>query len=170
MARKHNILAAVIVMSAIGFTSCEPGETEAERDLNRLGNYLDSVKKVTPEYTAARWENIKEEYNETIAKIDVAGTKLSDEANRKLESVKAEYNKLKDDYTTHIKENDDKANAYKVNIRKSLFGDQEVGSDMQFKFVTAQNALSVYDRFVTNVKNNQNTYRREDWDEIKVLY
>jgi hypothetical protein len=170
MTTKSKLFAAFTVLLSIGFTSCDTGDTQAEQDLDRLGNYLDSVKKETPVYTAARWDDIKDEYNETIAKIDVAGAKFSDEASRKLESVKAEYNKLKDDYTTHIKENDDKANAYKVNIRKSLLGDEAVGSDMQFNFVTAQNALSVYDRFVTTVKENQNSYSREDWDEIKVLY
>jgi hypothetical protein len=41
---------------------------------------------------------------------------------------------------------------------------------MQFGYVTANNALSVYDNFVNTVAANKNKYTREDWDEIKVLY
>jgi uncharacterized protein DUF6565 len=171
MTSRFPFLAAVAVTLSVTFISCDSADSAVEQDLNRLGSYLDSVKKATPEYTEKRWDDIKSEYNETIAKIDVANAKLSDGANKKLESVKADYNQLKDDYTSHIQaSNQQKADAYKTNIRKALLGEEQLASDMQFNFVTGKNALAVYDRFVTTVKENQNTYSREDWDEIKVLY
>jgi len=154
-------------------TSCgSQAGKDIDRDLAHLGNYIDSVKAAAPEYTEEDWAKIKAEYNNTITKLDNAGEKLSDDANRKLEAAKADYNKLKEDYEVHMREAKEKAEAvsYKQKLRGALFGDEKIGSDMQFKFVTAKNALPVYDRFVNTVKDNQGKYSREDWDEIKVLY
>ncbi|MHA4842534.1 DUF6565 domain-containing protein [Flavitalea antarctica] len=167
-----NLLAATAIV-CFGFTACDSNDdNEIERDLSRLDSYLDSVKSVTPVYSEEGWATIKTEYNRTIDKIQVAGKELSSDANKKLEEVKAEYNKLKDDYEVKIrdKKNEAAASDYKVTLRRSLFGDEQVGSDMQFNWVTAKNALSVYDRFVNTVKENREKYSREDWDEIKTLY
>jgi len=45
-----------------------------------------------------------------------------------------------------------------------------VGSDMSFGFANANNLLSIYRNFVNTVADNKDSYTREDWDEIKVLY
>jgi len=173
MTKKLTYFIAVILLLSTGITSCNSGkEKQIEDDLTKLGAYMDSVKTATSVYTEERWEKIKAEYNSTIEKIGGADEKLSADASAKLESVKAEYNKLKDDFDSHFREAKEQqaANSYKVTLRKALFGDDNIGSDMKFDFVTAKNALPVYDRFVTTVKNNQNNYSREDWDEIKLLY
>ena len=169
---KISKLVAATVMVCVGFTACDSNDNEIERDLSKLDAYLDSVKSVKPVYSEEGWATIKTEYNRTIDKVEVAGEELSSDANKKLEEVKAEYNKLKDDYEVHIadKKKDAETNDYKVTLRKSLFGEQQVGADMQFSWVTAKNALSVYDRFVNTVKENRDKYSREDWDEIKTLY
>lgn len=167
-------LATVAVILSVGIISCDSKEDkEIDRQLSQLDAYLDSVKSITPVYSEDGWANIKTEYNRTIEKVQVEGKELSADANKKLEEVKAEYNKLKDEYDVHIREKKAKEEAatdYKGNLRKALFGDEKIGSDMQFGFVTANNALSVYDRFVNTVKDNRDNYSREDWDEIKLLY
>lgn len=153
--------------------SCSSSADQAvENDLDRLGTYLDSIKTAAPVYSNEAWKDIKTAYNNTVETATAEGKKLSDKASKKLEEVKAEYNTLKDDYEVHIREAEAKASAdaYKTNIRQALFAGEDVGADMQFKFVTAKNALSVYDRFVTTVKENKEKYSREDWDEVKVLY
>jgi hypothetical protein len=170
---KHSSFLTGIVFSCAIISSCGPQtEKETEKELTRLGNYLDSVKAATPEYTAEGWRKIKSEYNNTIEKVENSGEKLSEAANNKLEAAKAEYNALKTDYEIHIREVKEKENLaeYKHKLRRELFGDEKIGSDMQFEFVTAKNALPVYDRFVHTVKENQDKYSREDWDEIKLLY
>ena len=58
----------------------------------------------------------------------------------------------------------------KLLLRSSLYGEGRIGDDMVFEFMTAKNALETYQNFVTVVDNNQDTYSREDWDEIKLLY
>jgi hypothetical protein len=55
-------------------------------------------------------------------------------------------------------------------IRMSLLGSSAVGNDMQFEWVNKDNILGVYDNFVNTVQKNKDTYSREDWDEIKLLY
>jgi uncharacterized alpha-E superfamily protein len=173
MTMKISNLVAATVIVCFGFTACDSNDdNEIERDLSRLDNYLDSVKSIKPVYSEDGWATIKTEYNRTIDKVQVAGKELSSDANRKLEEVKAEYNKLKDEYEVHIRDKKDDATPgdYKVTLRRSLFGEEQVGSDMQFNWVTGKNALSVYDRFVNTVKENRDKYSREDWDEIKTLY
>jgi hypothetical protein len=172
MTMKISKLVAATVIVCVGFTACNSNDNEIERDLSSLDAYLDSVRSVKPVYSEEGWATIKTEYNRTIDKVQVAGKELSTDANRKLEEVKVEYNKLKDEYEVHIadKKKEAEAGDYKVTLRKSLFGEEMVGSDMQFNWVTAKNALSVYDRFVNTVKDNREKYSREDWDEIKTLY
>lgn len=164
--------AGILITCATVMSCASDAGKAAERDLTQLGNYLDSVKAAAPVYTEEGWDKIKTEYNNTISKVESAGEKLSDEANKKLEAAKVDYNKMKEDYTVHIREAKEKeeANSYKHKLRAQLFGDEKIGADMQFAFMTAKNALPVYDRFVGTVKDNQNKYSREDWDEIKVLY
>ncbi|HTE27724.1 DUF6565 domain-containing protein [Flavitalea sp.] len=169
---KISKLVAATFIVCFGFTACNSIDSEIERDLSSLDAYLDSVKSIKPVYSEERWAEIKTEYNRTIDKVQVAGKELSNDANKKLEEVKAEYNKLKDEFEVHIadKKKEAEANDYKANLRKSLFGEEQVGTDMQFTWVTGKNALPVYDRFVNTVKENRDKYSREDWDEIKTLY
>jgi hypothetical protein len=165
-----SLITSAFIIS-VSLASCDSANKEVKEDLARLDTYLDSVRDAKSAYTEEGWANIKTEYNKTIDRVQAGGKELSDDANKKLEEVKTEYNKLKDDYAVHIRDKkNEEANSYKLNLRKSLFGDDNVGSDMQLNFVTSKNALAVYDRFVNTVKENQNKYSREDWDEIKVLY
>lgn len=60
--------------------------------------------------------------------------------------------------------------ATKSTVRKALFNSNDIGDDMNFKWVKKTNILSVYDNFVTRVEKNKDAYSREDWDEIKLLY
>jgi hypothetical protein len=55
-------------------------------------------------------------------------------------------------------------------LRNSLFGEGKVGDDMSFAFANASNLLSTYQTFYDAMYANKDTYSREDWDEVKVLY
>jgi hypothetical protein len=170
--KQLTLLAGILFSGAI-LTSCgSQSEKAAENELAQLGNYLDSVKAAAPVYTEEGWGKIKTEYNNTIEKVAKSGSKLSDEANKKLERAKVNYNEMKEDYAVHIHEAKEKAeiSEFRQNLRSQLFGEEKIGTDMQFNFVTGKNALAVYERFVNTVKANQNKYSREDWDEIKLLY
>jgi hypothetical protein len=58
----------------------------------------------------------------------------------------------------------------KQQLRNALFGEGKIGDDMSFSWVNAQNIHSVYQQFVHTVEIIKDSYSREDWDEIKLLY
>lgn len=57
-----------------------------------------------------------------------------------------------------------------MNFRKTFFDGKEIGDDMNFDWVNKDNIVSVYDLFVTTASKNKDSYSREDWDEIKLMY
>ena len=58
----------------------------------------------------------------------------------------------------------------KQRLRDALFGEGKVGNDMNFNWVNAKNILSVYQLFVDTAQKNKDSYTREDWDEVKLMY
>jgi hypothetical protein len=58
----------------------------------------------------------------------------------------------------------------KQKLRNALFGEGKIGDDMSFDWVNASNIHSVYQTFVHTAEDNKDSYSREDWDEIKLMY
>ncbi|MEJ7737998.1 MAG: DUF6565 domain-containing protein [Chitinophagaceae bacterium] len=154
------------------FPACNNAANEAKQDAETLSQYVDSVNQTTPEYTNAYWAAIDRGYQARLTELKATESALSEADRKTLEESKDQYETMKVAYTAKIKEAKDKNNAndYRQILRNSLFGQGKMGSDMQFNYVNAENILSVYDNFVNTVADKKNTYTREDWDEIKVLY
>ena len=161
-----------------GFAACNNATTsEAKQDAVSLTQYVDSVDNLKPVYTIENWTAIDNGYQARAlqAEKSLATLEAADKANA--EESKAKYAKLKANYETKLKENEEAAKAltsttpdYRLVLRNRLFGEGKIGTDMSFGFVTAGNILSVYKNFVNTIADNKNNYTREDWDEIKVLY
>jgi hypothetical protein len=158
-------------------SGCDNAGSQAKQDANTLSTYVDSVNQTTPNYTTASWAAIDDGYQARLAELNATEAELNEAGKKKLQESKDQYETMKVAYTAKIKEIKGKeaavkeaANDYRSILRNSLFGQGKLGSDMQFKFVTANNALSVYDNFVNTVADHKKDYTREDWDEIKVLY
>ena len=58
----------------------------------------------------------------------------------------------------------------KDNFKTSLLGKNYVNDDMKFEWINKDNILNVYKNFVETAQTNKDSYSREDWDEIKLLY
>jgi hypothetical protein len=58
----------------------------------------------------------------------------------------------------------------KNNLRVALLGQNNNNNDLSFDWVNKDNILEVYQTFVHTVQMNKESYSREDWDEIKLLY
>jgi hypothetical protein len=177
MTKTKLLIAAAIV--SVGFTACNNENKEAKQSAETLNVYVDSVESATPVYTTENWTAIDKGYQERAAAAEKNMAALSAEEKAKADASKAKYEALKAKYELAIKEQEAKtmqpANTAAVpNFRKvlrdRLFGEGKIGDDMQFSFVNADNILSVYKNFVNTVDDNKNTFTREDWDEIKVLY
>lgn len=169
------LLSAAIIVTA--FTACNSKEAEeAKQDASALNQYVDSVENLTPVYTMANWIILDNGYQERALKAEknVAALEADDKAN--VEKSKAKYAALKTTYEAKLKEKEAEAKIalatpdYRQVLRNRLFGEGKIGADMKFEFVNADNILAVYKNFVNTVADNKNSYTREDWDEIKVLY
>lgn len=172
MKKINLIITAAILVT--GFFACKGPATEAQQDAANLNDYVDSVESLTPVYTTAYWNELDNGYQIRVVKTDntMATLEASDKA--KLEESKAQYAALKTSYEIKIKEAEASAVIttpdFRQVLRNKLFGEGVVGSDMSFSFATAANLLSIYRNFVNTVADNKDSYTREDWDEIKVLY
>jgi hypothetical protein len=168
------LITAVIAVS--GFTACTNSATQANDDAKSLNNYVDSVNKLTPVYTAAYWSQLDDGYKLRVSVTDKSNAKLTASEKEKLDASKAQYEALRATYVVQIAaaENQAKITAstpdYRQILRNSLFGEGMIGTDLKFGFVTADNLYSVFRTFVNTVQDNRNVYTREDWDEIKILY
>jgi hypothetical protein len=171
--KKMNLVISAALLVA-GFAACQGPASQAKQDAESLNNYVDSVDKLTPVYTAVYWSELENGYQLRVANMDNTMATLEAAEKAKLEESKAKYAALKATYESRIKEAE--ANAatsaldYRQVLRNKLFGEGVVGSDMGFGFANAANLLSIYRNFVNTVDANKNIYSREDWDEVKVLY
>ncbi len=164
------IIGAVVAVS--GFAACGNSSDAVKQDAENLSTYVDSVDKMEPVYTTANWTTIEAGYNDRAMKTDKNVAILQAEDKEKVEAAKVKYEALKLKYETAIKEKEEAAKKpdYKMVLRTNLFGEGKIGTDMNYKWVTADNIKDVYEKFVNTVSDNKDNYTREDWDEIKLLY
>jgi hypothetical protein len=174
--KRFNLIVTVSLV-AVAFSACNSADSkDAQQNAFILNNYIDSVEKLEPVYTIANWTAIDNGYQQRAMQAEGTMAKLDKENKDAMEESKAKYAALKANYEAKLKEKEAETNAsaatsdYRQVLRNRLFGEGKIGADMKFEFVTADNLLSVYKNFVNTVADNKNSYTREDWDEIKVLY
>ncbi|REH02032.1 hypothetical protein [Flavobacterium aquicola] len=168
---KNLKLTFVIAASVLAFSSCKDEKQEkAEKSLHAYSNYVDSINSVEHQKAVENWAAIESDYArlKSEAEISLANatdkTKLQDSLN----TASIRFEEFKNDVLAEkekASENDSKTSKY-----KTLFGPDYVSDDMKFNWVNKDNILSVYDNFVTTVQKNKDSYSREDWDEIKIVY
>lgn len=146
-------------------------ENPAARSAEELSDYVDSVKHLNVEYSDDHWNAINAGYADRAAKAEAKLSEMKDNDKDKVAKAKEEFMELQTNYTSEIQKVKEKEMMeHKQSLRNALFGEGKLGSDMQFSFVTGQNAYSVYKNFVDVVDANKDNYSREDWDEIKTMY
>ncbi|PKB15658.1 DUF6565 domain-containing protein [Flavobacterium sp. 5] len=160
-----------LVATVIAFASCKDEKQEkAQKSLEAYSNYIDSVSNIQQEKAIENWALIESDYSRLKSEAEISlstatdKTKLQDSLNTA--SIKYE------EFKTNILSEKEKLDATdsKTVIYKTLFGPSYVSDDMKFNWVNKDNILSVYDNFVTTVQKNKDSYSREDWDEIKLVY
>ncbi|MES2574198.1 MAG: hypothetical protein V4572_04605 [Bacteroidota bacterium] len=164
-------LTFALIAVAVAFTSCKDEKQEkAQKSLDAYSKYVDSVSTVAEEKAAENWEIIENDYARLKAEAEnsLANANDKDKLQTGLENSATKYEEFKNNVLAE-KEKLDASNSKTV-IYKSLFGPSYVSDDMQFNWVNKDNILSVYDNFVNTVQKNKDSYSREDWDEIKLVY
>jgi hypothetical protein len=151
---------------ALGLTSCKgEKETQAEKTVDNYVVYVDSLENVSSEEAMANWQTIEANYELRNSQAETALADLKDDAKakEKLEASRMKYEAMK----TKMQ---DAMPTKSQTMRNSLFGEGKVGDDMSFAWVNAANIHDVYQQFVHTVEDNKDSYSREDWDEIKMMY
>jgi hypothetical protein len=180
---KKNVLkAGLFTMILVGMVSCVSKEKElADKRINELESFVDSLKMVTAEERQANWDDIVADYeakqilaNEALLNLEATDKTTSQE---KVNASNAKYDELK---VTVISKNEtepafvknskpQKLSAFQL-LRDRLFGAGKIGSDMNFSWVKKSNILTVYDTFFNSYKKNKADFSREDYDEIKLMF
>lgn len=163
-----------MVVIALGFTSCkDEKKIQAEKSVETYVVYVDSIGTMDAVATRENWKSIQANYELRNAEAEVALQNLKDDkAQERINASRAKYEELR----AKMIAEDEAANQAKIadnpkqRLRNALFGEGKVGSDMNFSWVNAQNILSVYQIFVDTAQKNKDSYTREDWDEVKLMY
>jgi len=169
---KNRKLFVVIAIIALGFTSCkDEKETQAKKSVETYVVYVDSVGNVANEDAKINWQAIDASYQLRMSEAEVGLVSLnSNEVEQeRLNTSKAKYEALKAKVEAEIRAEAQAANP-KQQLRNALFGEGKVGDDMNFSWVNATNIHDVYQLFIHTAENNKDSYTREDWDEIKLMY
>ncbi len=164
--KKRNLFLGVALI-AMGFTSCNDKKaTQAEESVAAYADYVDSVGNIPADEARANWQAIDDSYQLKISNAEVALENLKDkeEAQARINESKAKYQALEAEMIAAANVNS------KQVLRNALFGEGQIGDDMNFDWVNKDNILAVYDQFVTVADANKDAYSREDWDEVKLLY
>jgi hypothetical protein len=172
---KKLTLVAIAAAMIIGFSACKNKASEdAKLEASNFNSYVDSVNGMNHVYTEENWEAIDKGYNERAARLEQQISNMEAEDKAKAEASKEKYEALRATYQQNLAKAKAEAATGDVDsrqvLRDRLFGEGKINADMQFGFVNASNVLSVYETFVNTVDANKDSYSREDWDEIKVLY
>lgn len=174
MKNTHLVLGLAVI--ALGFTSCKDEKAvEAEKKVDTYVMYVDSLGNVTAEDARENWEGIEATYQIRSGDAEAALENMKDNAaaQERLEASRAKYEALKakvEDENAAEQQTADVTVSSKQQLRNALFGQGKIGDDMNFSWVNKDNIHSVYQQFIHTAEDNKDSYSREDWDEIKLMY
>ncbi|MFV5691777.1 hypothetical protein ACM55K_07120 [Flavobacterium sp. LT1R49] len=174
MESKKLLLGVAVI--ALGFTSCKDEKAEqAEKSVDSYVMYVDSVGNVAAEDARGNWQGIEATYELKSGEAEAAIANMKDNAaaQERLDASRAKYEALKAKYEAEKapeQPTTDVTISSKQQLRNALFGQGKIGDDMNFSWVNAANIHSVYQQFIHTAEDNKDSYTREDWDEIKLMY
>ena len=159
------------LVAAASLVACDNGKKdEAQKNVDAFSNYVDSVSLVSTENLKENWDNVERSYTEKKLQAQSYVETVGDDGamKAKLDQADVKYNEFKAKYLADAESLAAVQN--KMTFRNTFFKGHEIGDDMSFNWVNKDNILSVYDTFVTTAIDNKDSYSREDWDEIKMMY
>lgn len=170
---KNLKLTFVIVATVLAFASCKDEKQEkAQKSYDAYSNYIDSLNNVQQEKAIENWAIIESDYTrlKTEAENSLAEAKDKTKLQDSINTASLRYEEFKNNILAEKEKSEAGAGDAKTTKYKILFGENYVNDDMKFNWVNKDNILSVYENFVNTVQKNKDSYSREDWDEIKLVY
>ncbi|MBK5208406.1 MAG: hypothetical protein JJE44_02745 [Flavobacteriaceae bacterium] len=168
--KKRNLFLGLALVSLV-FTSCKDEKvTQAEKSVDTYVVYVDSVSNVEAAQVKANWQDINDSYQIRVVEAEsaVENLKEKEKAQERIDASKAKFEALKAQTEADIQA--ETLTNSKQLLRNTLFGEGKIGDDMNFGWVNKDNILAVYQQFVDTADRNKDSYSREDWDEIKLMY
>jgi len=165
--KKGTLLLGVAII-ALAFTSCkDEKEVQADKAVDTYVVYVDSIEKAAID-DKTDWDQIDAVYQLRMneAEASLAYSKDSIKAQERMMMTRNKYEAMKSKMVVVATP----APSSKQQLRNALFGEGKIGDDMNFSWVTAANIHEVYQSFIHTAENNKDSYTREDWDEIKLMY
>jgi hypothetical protein len=160
-----------LALIALGFASCkDEKEVQAEKAVDNYVIYVDSIEKVAIEDAQNNWDGIDAAYQLRMseAEANLANLKDSVKAQERILASKGKYEVIRTKMV--VKTVAAPIVTSKQRLRNTLFGEGKIGDDMSFAWVDAGNIHGVYQTFIHTAEDNKDSYTREDWDEIKLMY
>ena len=171
---KNTKLFLGIALVALGFASCkDEKETQAQKTVDTYVMYVDSLGNVASLDAKGNWQAIDADYQMRSVEADAALANLKDKiaAQERIDASRAKYLELKAKVEADLAA--DKSAVVvnpKQQLRNALFGEGKIGDDMNFNWVNASNIHRVYQQFIHTAEDRKDSYSREDWDEVKLMY
>ena len=165
---KKGTLLLGVALIALGFTSCkDEKEWQGDKAVDSYAVYVDSIEKLAID-DKTDWDQIDAGYQLRMneAEASLANSKDSIKAQERMIMARDKYEALKSKVVVAAAP----APSSKQQLRNALFGEGKIGDDMNFSWVNAANIHDVYQSFIHTAENNKDSYTREDWDEIKLMY
>ncbi len=163
-----SILATGVI--AISLVACQENHKEiAQNNVDQYVAYVDSVETVAVASAVTNWNEIEDEFKTAKDDVENAVKALDENTFQKeIDEASLAYERFK---IQVMNEKERMAvNQKRLNFQRALVGNAFTGTDMKFTWINKDNILSVYQNFVDTVSENKDSYSREDWDEIKLLY
>ena len=137
----------------------------AKQKVDHFKMYVDSISDEATEKTAENWEAIQARYDQSKMEAETALNEVENKMG--MDSIISKTNSKYEEYKANVVLKRDAL--LRDNLRNSLFT-EKIGDNLNFGWVNKDNIADVYSNFVDTVQKNKDTYSREDWDEIKMLY
>lgn len=160
------------------FTSCkDEKKVQAQKSIDSYVTYVDSLGNIESSDTVANWDEIDANYQmkSTEAESALANLENNEKEQTRLNESRAKYEALKAKMEADMQAKNDvpavvEGNGARKSLKNTFFGEGKIGDDMNFSWVNKNNVLEVYSNFVNTAQKNKDSYSREDWDEIKLMY
>ena len=160
------------------FTACkDEKKVQAQKSIDSYVVYVDSLENIDSNDTVANWDEIDASYQMKSNEAENALVNLeqSEKEQARLNESKSKYEALRAKREAAMQQKNELAAAAnstptKKSLKNIFFGEGKVGNDMNLNWVNKNNILEVYSNFVNTAQKNKDSYSREDWDEIKLMY
>lgn len=166
----------LLAIAAVGVIACN-NNTEVQDQgspISGLEAWLDSIDNLG-DVSADQMAAIEAEYNTATAGLDMEG--MSEEDKKALDLAKGRWETFKLNNASMDEEGGEEmgeevviTEEHKKEIYTEFLGDVSMADANDYSFMTAENALSVYQNFADKAKMHKDDYNSDDWNFVKAIY